>query len=84
MAGMTRFDWSDPFFLDAQLTEEERMIRDAAKAYAEDKLQPRVIKAWSDETTDPGIFAKWANWACSDRRCPRLTAGSARLMSLMA
>ena len=56
MAGMTRFDWSDPFFLDAQLTEEERMIRDAAKAYAEDKLQPRVIKAWSDETTDPGIF----------------------------
>ena len=56
MAGMSRFDWSDPFFLDAQLTEEERMIRDAAKAYAEDKLQPRVIKAWSDETTDVGIF----------------------------
>ena len=56
MAGMTRFDWSDPFFLDAQLTEEERMIRDAAKAYAEDKLQPRVIKAWNDETTDTGIF----------------------------
>ena len=56
MAGMTRFDWSDPFFLDAQLTEEERMIRDAAKAYAEDKLQPRLIKAWSDETTDTGIF----------------------------
>jgi len=56
MAGMTRFDWSDPFFLDSQLTEEERMIRDAAKAYAQDKLQPRVIKAWSDETTDPEIF----------------------------
>ena len=49
MSGMTRFDWSDPFFLDAQLTEEERMIRDAAKAYAQDKLQPRVIKAWSEE-----------------------------------
>jgi len=32
------------------------MIRDAAKAYAQDKLQPRVIKAWSDETTDPEIF----------------------------
>jgi len=53
---MTRFDWSDPFFLDAQLTEEERMIRDAAKAYAQDKLQPRVIRAWSEETTDVGIF----------------------------
>ncbi len=56
MAGMTRFDWSDPFNLEGQLTEEERMIRDAAKAYAEDKLQPRVIKAWSEETTDVGIF----------------------------
>jgi glutaryl-CoA dehydrogenase len=56
MAGMTRFDWSDPFFLDAQLTGEERMIRDAAKAYAQDRLQPRVIRAWSDETTDPEIF----------------------------
>jgi glutaryl-CoA dehydrogenase len=58
MAGMTRFDWSDPFFLDAQLSEEERMIRDAAKAYAEDKLAPRVIKAWSEEVTDPAIFAE--------------------------
>jgi glutaryl-CoA dehydrogenase len=56
MAGMTRFDWSDPFFLDAELTEEERMIRDAARAYAEDRLQPRVIKAWSEEQTDPAIF----------------------------
>jgi glutaryl-CoA dehydrogenase len=56
MAGMTRFDWSDPFFLDAQLTEEERMIRDAARAYAEDRLQPRVIAAWSEEQTDPEIF----------------------------
>ena len=56
MSGMTRFDWDDPFFLDAQLTEEERMIRDAAKAYADDRLAPRVIKAWSDETTDTDIF----------------------------
>jgi len=56
MAGMTRFDWSDPFFLDTQLTEEECMIRDAAKAYAEDRLAPRVISAWSQETTDPDIF----------------------------
>ena len=56
MAGMTRFDWSDPFFLDTQLTEEECMIRDAAKAYAEDRLAPRVISAWSQETSDPDIF----------------------------
>ena len=50
------FDWQDPFRLDDQLSEEERMLRDAARAYAQDKLQPRVIKAWRDESTDPAIF----------------------------
>jgi len=50
------FDWQDPFRLDDQLSEEERMLRDAARAYAQDKLQPRVIKAWRDEATDPAIF----------------------------
>ncbi len=39
------FDWSDPFFLDDQLSEDERMVRDAARAYAQDKLLPRVIEA---------------------------------------
>jgi len=56
MAGMAKFDWSDPFFLDGQLTEEERMIRDAARAYAQDKLAPRVISAWSEERMDAEIF----------------------------
>ncbi len=51
-----RFDWQDPFRLDDQLTEEERMLRDGARAYAAEKLQPRVIAAYRDETTDPGIF----------------------------
>jgi glutaryl-CoA dehydrogenase len=51
-----RFDWEDPFRLDDQLTEEERMLRDAARAYAQEKLQPRVIAAYREETTDPGIF----------------------------
>ena len=51
-----RFDWQDPFRLDDQLTEEERMLRDAARAYAQDKLQPRVIAAYRDEVTDPEIF----------------------------
>ncbi|MGY6410232.1 MAG: acyl-CoA dehydrogenase [Alkalilacustris sp.] len=53
-----RFDWEDPFRLDDQLTEEERMLRDAARAYAQDKLQPRVIDAYSEERTDPAIFAE--------------------------
>jgi glutaryl-CoA dehydrogenase len=51
-----RFDWEDAFRLDEQLTEDERMLRDAARAFAQEKLQPRVIKAFADETTDPAIF----------------------------
>ncbi|MFQ5565983.1 MAG: acyl-CoA dehydrogenase [Paracoccaceae bacterium] len=52
----TRFVWDDPFLLDDQLTEEERMIRDAARAYAQERLQPRVIEAYAEEKTDPAIF----------------------------
>jgi glutaryl-CoA dehydrogenase len=50
------FDWADPLRLDAQLTDEERMIRDAAAAFAREKLQPRVDRAYLDEHTDPAIF----------------------------
>ena len=50
------FDWSDPFLLDDQLSEEERMIRDAAAAFAADRLAPRVTDAYLNETTDPEIF----------------------------
>lgn len=51
-----RFDWEDPFRLNDQLTEEERMLRDAARAYAQEKLQPRVVAAYREEQTDPAIF----------------------------
>jgi glutaryl-CoA dehydrogenase len=51
-----RFDWEDPFRLNDQLTEEERMLRDGARAYAQEKLQPRVIAAFREESTDPAIF----------------------------
>lgn len=53
---MIRFDWADPFLLDAQLSDDERMVRDSARAYAQDKLAPRVIRAFADEHTDPDIF----------------------------
>lgn len=56
MSGMGRFDWADPFNLDDQLDEDERMIRDTAAAYAQDKLAPRVVDAFNHETTDVGIF----------------------------
>ena len=51
-----RFDWQDPFRLEDQLSEEERMLRDAAKSYAQDRLQPRAIAAYRDAATDPAIF----------------------------
>ena len=53
---LSSFDWQDPFRLDDQLTEEERLVRDTAHAYAQEKLQPRVIEAFREEKTDPAIF----------------------------
>ncbi len=50
------FDWADPFLLDDQLSDDERMIRDTARAYAQDKLAPRIIDAFATETTDSSIF----------------------------
>ncbi|MBT9610771.1 MAG: acyl-CoA dehydrogenase [Aquabacterium commune] len=50
------FQWADPFMLDDQLTQEERMVRDAARSYAQDKLLPRVTLAFRNEQTDPAIF----------------------------
>ncbi|MCC7039170.1 MAG: acyl-CoA dehydrogenase [Burkholderiales bacterium] len=50
------FHWEDPLLLDRQLTDEERMVRDTAHAYAQEKLLPRVRDAFRHETTDPAIF----------------------------
>jgi glutaryl-CoA dehydrogenase len=50
------FAWDDPFLLGDQLSEEERMMRDAAAAFAADKLAPRVEQAYLEEKTDPAIF----------------------------
>ncbi len=51
-----RFVWEDPLLLNDQLSEDERMVRDAARAYCQDKLAPRVIEAFRHEKTDPQIF----------------------------
>jgi glutaryl-CoA dehydrogenase len=51
-----RFSWDDPFLLDRQLTDEERMIRDSARAYCQDKLAPRVLEMFRNEGTDVSIF----------------------------
>jgi glutaryl-CoA dehydrogenase len=53
---MSRFIWEDPLLLDAQLSEEERMVRDAARSWAQERLTPRVLKAFRHEKTDASIF----------------------------
>ncbi|MDP1652416.1 MAG: acyl-CoA dehydrogenase family protein, partial [Rhodocyclaceae bacterium] len=50
------FKWDDPFLLDDQLNEEERMVRDTTYAYSQEKLQPRVREAFEKEHTDIAIF----------------------------
>ncbi|MCC1492657.1 acyl-CoA dehydrogenase [Cognatishimia sp. F0-27] len=51
-----QFDWEDPFRLQDQLSEEERMLAEGARAFAQEKLQPRVIDAFQNETVEPEIF----------------------------
>ena len=52
----TAFHWEDPLLLDRQLNEDERMVRDAAAAYCQEKLMPRVLEAFRHEKTDVAIF----------------------------
>jgi len=54
-----KFNWEDPFLLEQQLTEEERMVRDSARKYAQNKLLPRVQEAYRNEQTDPSIFREF-------------------------
>lgn len=54
-----KFDWQDPFLLDGQLSEEERLIRDSARTFAQETLLPRVTNDYLKEVTDPGIFRQY-------------------------
>jgi glutaryl-CoA dehydrogenase len=56
LAKVAAFSWDDPLLVDDQLSEDERMIRDTARDYAQGKLQPRILAAYRDETTDRAIF----------------------------
>jgi alkylation response protein AidB-like acyl-CoA dehydrogenase len=67
--------------LDEQLTEDERMIRDTARAYAQDKLLPRVTKAYLEEKTDREIFNEMGELGRSASRCRRNMAAPMRAMS---
>jgi glutaryl-CoA dehydrogenase len=55
-ADKNAFIWEDPFLIENQLSEDERMVRDGAAAFAADKLAPRIEEAYLEEKTDAGIF----------------------------
>src|SRR5205085_2090979 len=55
-AAKASFHWDDPLLLEQQITDDERAVRDAARAYCQEKLLPRVTEAFRHETTDPAIF----------------------------
>ena len=72
-----RFDWADPFRLDDQLSEEERMLRDSAQAYAQEKLQPRVKGAYRDEIVDLDIFREMGDMGLLGSTIPEEYGGIA-------
>jgi glutaryl-CoA dehydrogenase len=72
----TPFHWDDPLLLDQQLSESERMIRDAARAYCQDKLQPRVLEAFRHEKTDPAIFREMGELGLLGATIPEQYGGS--------
>ncbi len=72
---LSSFDWVDPFRLETQLTDDERMLRDAAQAFAQDRLQPRVIEAFRNEETDPAIFREMGEMGLLGATIPEAYGG---------
>ena len=72
---LSGFAWDDAFLMEDQLLEDERMIRDAARAYAEDKLQPRVTDAFANEETDPEIFREMGEMGLLGTTIPEAYGG---------
>ncbi|MDQ3187466.1 MAG: acyl-CoA dehydrogenase [Pseudomonadota bacterium] len=71
------FKWEDPLLLDDQLTADERMVRDAAQAYAQDKLAPRVLEAFRHEKTDAAIFQEFGALGLLGSTLPEEYGGAA-------
>ena len=70
------FQWADPMLLDDQLSEDERMVRDAARAYCQDQLAPRVLQAFRHEQTDPAIFREMGELGLLGATLPTVYGGS--------
>lgn len=76
MAPMAIFDWEDAFRLEEELTEDERLVRDAARAFAQDRLQPRIIEAFESEHCDPTIFAEMGQQGLLGATIPETYGGA--------
>jgi len=76
MASKPKFSWSDPLLLDEQLDSEERMVRDTAYAYAQDKLLPRVTESFRHERSDPEIFREMGELGLLGCTLPEAYGGS--------
>ena len=72
---LSAFSWADPFLLDSQLTEDERLLRDSATSYAADKLAPRVTAAYREEQTDPDIFREMGDMGLLGSTIPEAYGG---------
>ncbi len=70
------FQWDDPFLLDAQLNDDERAVRDAAHAYSQERLAPRVIQAFRHHTTDSAIFREMGELGLLGPTIPEQYGGS--------
>ena len=75
-ASKASFNWEDPLLLDQQLTEEERMVRDSAQQFADDKLAPRVLEAFRHERTDAAIFREMGDTGLLGATIPEAYGGS--------
>lgn len=72
----TAFDWADLFRMDDMLSEEERMIRQSARAFAETELQPKVVVAYREETADPTMFQRMGEAGLLGVTLPETFGGS--------
>jgi glutaryl-CoA dehydrogenase len=70
------FDWADPLQLNSQLSDDERAIRDAAAAYCQERLAPRVLQAFRHETTDPAIFLEMGELGLLGATIPEAYGGA--------